>query len=89
MDAGYQGDKPVKSYEELPVPSSARSEALYAETAVCGRELAHPLPLRLRTNASDPLLGKFTNHKARARLQNQSSTLSGDSRAGLLCNRKG
>lgn len=62
-------------------------EALYAETAVGERELAYPL--RLRTNASDPLLPKFANHKARACLQNQSSTLSGDSRAGLLCNRKG
>lgn len=66
MDAGYQGDKLVNSYAELPAPSSARSKALYVETAVCERELAYPPPLRLRTNASDPLLSKFTNHKARA-----------------------
>lgn len=39
-------------------------EVFYAETAVGERELAYPL--RLRTNASDLLLGKFTNHKARA-----------------------
>lgn len=77
MDAGYQGDELANSYsyEELPAPSQL--EALYAETAVGERELAYPL--RLGTNASDLLFGKFTNHKARAGLQNQSSTLSGDS----------